>query len=83
VVDPENAQQFAGSGFQDTTRVGGGNPELGLAMAQNNRTALLESLKHYRAALDHLEEQIQQQDWKGLQAQLETSRQIRTRFFFP
>jgi arogenate dehydrogenase (NADP+) len=81
VADPENAHKFAGSGFQDTTRVGGGNPDLGLAMAQNNRTALLESLKRYRAALDHLEEQIQQQDWNGLQAQLETSRQIRTGFF--
>jgi arogenate dehydrogenase (NADP+) len=81
VVDPEHAQQFAGSGFQDTTRVGGGNPDLGLAMAQNNRTALLESLKQFRAALDHLEAQIQQQDWNGLQAQLETSRQIRTGFF--
>jgi arogenate dehydrogenase (NADP+) len=81
VVDPEHAQKFAGSGFQDTTRVGGGNPDLGLAMAQNNRTALLESLKQFRAALDHLEAQIQQQDWHGLQTQLETGRQIRTGFF--
>jgi arogenate dehydrogenase (NADP+) len=81
VVDPDNVQQFAGSGFQDTTRVGGGNPDLGLAMAQNNRTALLESLKQFRAALDHLEEQIQQQDWNSLQAQLEASRHIRTGFF--
>jgi arogenate dehydrogenase (NADP+) len=81
VADPERAQKFAGSGFQDTTRVGGGNPDLGLAMAQNNCTALLESLKRYRTALDHLEERIQQQDWEGLQAQLENSRQIRTGFF--
>jgi arogenate dehydrogenase (NADP+) len=81
VGDIDKAQQLAGPGFQDTSRVGGGNPDLGLAMAQHNRTAILESLKQFRAALDHLEEQIQQQDWEGLQAQLESSRQIRTSFF--
>jgi arogenate dehydrogenase (NADP+) len=81
VGDIEKAQQLAGPGFQDTSRVGGGNPDLGLAMAQHNRTAILESLKQFRAALDHLEEQIQQQNWVGLQAQLESSRQIRTGFF--
>jgi arogenate dehydrogenase (NADP+) len=81
VGDMDKAQQLAGPGFQDTSRVGGGNPDLGLAMAQHNRTAILESLKQFRAALDHLEEQIQQQNWEGLQAQLESSRQIRTGFF--
>jgi arogenate dehydrogenase (NADP+) len=81
VGDIDKAQQLAGPGFQDTSRVGGGNPDLGLAMAQHNRTAILESLKQFRAALDHLEEQIQQQNWEGLQAQLESSRQIRTGFF--
>lgn len=81
VGDINKARQLAGPGFQDTTRVGGGNPDLGLAMAQHNRTAVLESLKQFRAVLDDLEEQIQQQNWEGLQTQLETSRQIRTGFF--
>ncbi|MFM8003370.1 MAG: prephenate/arogenate dehydrogenase, partial [Dolichospermum sp.] len=54
-TDPEIAklaQNFASSGFRDTSRVGGGNPELGVMMAQYNRQALLNSLYQYRENLD-------------------------------
>lgn len=41
------AENLASSGFRDTSRVGAGNPELGLMMAKYNRQALLISLKNY------------------------------------
>lgn len=64
------AQQFASSGFRDTSRVGGGNPELGMMMAQYNQQAVLRSLLTYRATLDTLIEQLQHQNWQALDRQL-------------
>ncbi|MEI8252014.1 MAG: prephenate/arogenate dehydrogenase, partial [Synechococcus sp. ELA057] len=58
---------LASSGFADTSRVGGGNPELGTWMARWNREALLAALAHYRQALSGLEEAVHQQDWAALQ----------------
>ncbi|WP_017326785.1 prephenate/arogenate dehydrogenase [Synechococcus sp. PCC 7336] len=60
------AQQLASSGFRDTSRVGGGNPELGTAMAQFNREALLRSLYTYRDRLDGLIQLVEAEDWSGL-----------------
>nr|WP_306469594.1 prephenate/arogenate dehydrogenase [Oscillatoria laete-virens] len=58
------AQQLASSGFRDTSRVGGGNPELGTLMARYNQQALLRSLHHYRASLDDFIHLIEQEDWQ-------------------
>lgn len=76
------AQDLASSGFRDTTRVGGGNPELGLMMARYNRDCLLRSLVAYRQNLDQLIEGIEQEDWQGLEKKL-TSSQLDRRRFFP
>ncbi len=74
------AKALASSGFRDTSRVGGGNPELGLMMAQYNQKSLLRSLDTYRQQLDHLIEAIAQSDWATLQALLEQTRQTRSAF---
>lgn len=74
------AQSLASSGFRDTSRVGGGNPELGVMMARYNTQALLRSLAAYRATLDGLMQQVEQQDWAGLEAVLQQTQQIRPRF---
>lgn len=76
----ELAQQFASSGFRDTSRVGGGNPELGVMMAQYNQSALLQSLAAYRQQLDQMSEMIQQQDWKALEQRLTQTQQGRSSF---
>jgi arogenate dehydrogenase (NADP+) len=60
------AQNLASSGFRDTSRVGGGNPELGLMMAKYNRGELLRSLLSYRDCLDQFIGQIEKEDWDGL-----------------
>ena len=64
------AQQLASSGFRDTSRVGGGNPELGRLMAEFNSPALLMALKRYRSTLDEMISTIEASQWDALQASL-------------
>lgn len=64
------AQQLASSGFRDTSRVGGGNPELGRLMAEFNSPALLTALKRYRSTLDEMIGTIEASQWDALQASL-------------
>jgi len=77
------AQAFASSGFRDTSRVGGGNPELGRMMAQYNATALGRSLRAYRDRLDHLITQLEAQDWDNLEAFLTTTAAARPAYVAP
>jgi arogenate dehydrogenase (NADP+) len=74
------AQALASSGFRDTSRVGGGNPELGVMMAEYNREALLPSLYQYRQHLDQMIATIEQQDWPTLSATLEQTQAKRSQF---
>jgi arogenate dehydrogenase (NADP+) len=74
------AQKFASSGFRDTSRVGGGNPELGVMMAQHNQAAILRSLQTYRQHLDQMIRQIEQAEWSALQHQLIRTQQARLQF---
>ncbi len=76
----ELAKQLASSGFRDTSRVGGGNPELGLMMAQYNRPELLRSLYVYRNILNDLISQIEAENWQGIQETLEFTAQVRPEF---
>lgn len=76
----ELAQQLASSGFRDTSRVGGGNPELGLMMARYNRLELLQSLQQYRHCLDEIISQIEQEDWNSLHSKLTTTQSKRSQF---
>jgi arogenate dehydrogenase (NADP+) len=77
------AQNLASSGFRDTSRVGGGNPELGVMMAQHNQAALLTSLQAYRGAIDRLINQVETNDWTGLQTTLERTAGGRSPFLKP
>ncbi len=76
----ELAEKFASSGFRDTSRVGGGNPELGLMMAKYNQQALLRSLHQYRQQLDQVIQQIEQSNWQAIENQLTETQQARSRF---
>jgi arogenate dehydrogenase (NADP+) len=76
----ELAQKLASSGFRDTSRVGGGNPELGVMMAKYNRSELLRSLDRYRQNLDWFIEAIEQENWEALEQQLQKNQQARTKF---
>jgi arogenate dehydrogenase (NADP+) len=76
----ELSKIFASSGFRDTSRVGGGNPELGLMMARYNQKALLRSLQAYRNQLDQTIALIEQANWEGLEKRLEHTHQARPHF---
>ncbi len=71
------AQQLASSGWQDTTRVGGGNPELGVCLAQYNREPLLQGLYVYRQELNRIIALIEQQNLAALTAYLQHSQAVR------
>lgn len=74
------AQILASSGFRDTSRVGGGNPELGVMMAKYNQEALLRSLVQYRDNLDQIITLIEQENWDDLAQILQTNKEARPKF---
>lgn len=74
------AQNLASSGFRDTSRVGGGNVELGLMMAQYNRQQLLVSLKEYQQNLGKIINNIEQEKWQELEKILTKTQQERPNF---
>ncbi len=76
----ELAQHLASSGFRDTSRVGGGNPELGKMMAQYNRKALLRSLQAYSQNLNTIISLIEQENWDNLEQILQTNQEARPKF---
>ena len=74
------AQKFASTGFKDTSRVGAGNPEMGMMMARYNRDALLQSLYQYRDRLDNLIDSIESKEWAKIQNLLATNQSVRSEF---
>jgi arogenate dehydrogenase (NADP+) len=79
--DDADASQLASSGFFDTSRVGGGNPALGVAMAQGNQAKLLAELRSYRQHLEKLEQAVAESDWQTVTSVLEWSHRRRTQLF--
>ena len=81
--DPEIrqlAQALASSGFADTSRIGAGNPELGVAMASSNREAVLKVLAAYRWSLEQLEDAVLQNNWDQLRRELSRTQELRPGF---
>ena len=74
------AQKLASSGFRDTSRVGGGNPELGVMMARYNRQELLRSLQQYRDRLDEIAQLIVREDWQALEQTFSSNQLARLKF---
>lgn len=76
-------EKLASSGFADTSRVGGGNPELGRLMAQLNREALLLALDHYQASLQSIRQAIETNAWAELDSLLSHAQVCRQRYLPP
>ena len=74
------AQHLASSGFRDTSRVGGGNPELGVMVAKYNREELLRSLSIYRDSLDDFISDIKAENWQALEHKLKLTQQTRQNY---
>ena len=77
VATRQLAAALASSGFRDTSRVGGGVPELGVLMARFNSAALLQSLDAYQQSLEQLRQRIVAADWSGVEAYLTAAQQAR------
>jgi arogenate dehydrogenase (NADP+) len=77
------AKKFASTGFKDTSRVGAGNSEMGMMMAEYNREALLRSLAGYRDRLDGLINSIETQKWTEIQDLLAQNHSVRKDFLNP
>jgi len=71
------SQHLASSGFRDTSRVGGGNPQLGRLIAEYNQVALLDSLKQYQSVLADLITQAELGNWEVLEQSLKLAQQLR------
>jgi arogenate dehydrogenase (NADP+) len=74
------AKKFASTGFKDTSRVGGGNPEMGMMMAEYNQAAILRSLYQYRDRLDDIIGSIESAQWLKIKDLLATNQSIRPDF---
>ena len=74
------AKNIASSGFADTSRVGGGNPELGVSMAKFNKANLKRHLSSYRDSLDILEKYLLEENWNELEKLLVNTQEERQSF---
>jgi arogenate dehydrogenase (NADP+) len=74
------AKKFASTGFKDTSRVGGGNPEMGMMMAEYNQEAILRSLYQYRDRLDGMIDSIESKQWTEIKDLLSTNQSMRGDF---
>ena len=57
-------QKLAATGFADTSRVGGGNEQLGLDLAINNQINVLNSINNFKKKLYILESLIKEKNWE-------------------
>ena len=73
-------QNLASTGFSDTTRVGSGNPKLGLDLAMNNKDNLLNALNVFKNNIDQFESLIKNNDWELLYKKLSDAKEIRSNF---
>ena len=74
------AQSIASSGFADTSRVGGGNPALGVSMAKFNKANLKRHLSSYRHSLDLFEKYLLEENWNELEKMLVNAQKERKNF---
>ena len=74
------AKKLASSGFADTTRIGGGNPNLGTSMLAHNNSAILQALNSYQCCLEQFETAMLSKHWNQIQKELETNQALRPEF---
>ena len=73
-------QTLAASGFADTTRVGGGNPQLGLDLARYNQNNVLKAIEKFKNKIHELESLIKDENWEVLSKKLEETKEVRKNF---
>ena len=73
-------QRLAATGFSDTTRVGGGNPNLGLDLAANNQKNILKAIQEFKNNINEIETLIKDKNWELLSKKLTKAMEVRSNF---
>ncbi len=73
-------QNLAASGFLDTTRVGAGNPNLGLDLATHNQENVLKAIKEFKNNINEIETLIKTKNWELLSKKLTKAMEMRSNF---
>ena len=71
---------MAATGFADTSRVGGGNEQLGLDLAMNNQINVLNAINEFKNKLNTLESLIKENNRELLSKKLAEAKEIRKNF---
>ena len=74
------AKNIASSGFADTSRVGGGNPKLGVSMAKFNKKNILRHLTSYKYSLELFEKYLLEENWNELEKIFVSTQEKRQNF---
>ena len=74
------AKNISSNGFADTSRIGGGNPELGVSMAKFNKENLMKSLLSYRNSLELFEKYLMEENWNEFENILVNTHESRKDF---
>ena len=72
--------KLAATGFSDTSRVGGGNPTLGIDLAENNRVNILNSIKNFKKNIGEIEKIFEDRNWDLLEEKLKNTQKWRNHF---
>ncbi len=73
-------QKLASTGFNDTSRVGGGNENLGLDLAINNQINILNAINSFKNKLNTMESLIKEKNWELLSKKLAEAKEFREKF---
>ena len=74
------SKKLAASGFSDTSRVGAGNPSLGVDLAENNTTNILNSIKNFKKNISEIEKIFEERNWDVLESKLKKGQEWRQHF---
>tara|TARA_Y100001970_G_C14258815_1_gene877819 strand:- start:1725 stop:2585 length:861 start_codon:yes stop_codon:yes gene_type:complete len=74
------SKKLASSGFLDTSRVGGGNTDLGISIAKYNKKEILLAIKSFKESMTRMESLIQEGNWSDLTKLLIDSKEGRKAF---
>ena len=74
------SRKLAATGFADTSRVGAGNPSLGVDLAENNTINILNSIKNFKKNINEIEKIFEERNWDVLEAKLKKGQEWRKDF---
>ena len=74
------SRKIAATGFADTSRVGAGNPSLGVDLAENNTINILNSIKNFKKNISEIEKIFEERNWDVLEAKLKKGKEWRNYF---